>query len=73
VDLAETAGAGPVVLLRPDGHVAARGRPGRMPAVTGYLRELFGEPDPVPAATPPGALSPPAVVASGQWSQGASQ
>jgi 4,5-epoxidase len=37
-------GAGPVVLIRPDGHVAARGRPGRMHAVTGYLRGLFGEP-----------------------------
>jgi hypothetical protein len=38
------AGAGPVILIRPDGHVAARGRPGRMKAVTGYLRDLFGEP-----------------------------
>jgi 2-polyprenyl-6-methoxyphenol hydroxylase-like FAD-dependent oxidoreductase len=33
---------GLVVLVRPDGHVAARGRPGSMPAVTGYLRELLG-------------------------------
>jgi len=38
------AGAGLVILIRPDGHVAARGRPGRMEAVTGYLRDLFGEP-----------------------------
>jgi 4,5-epoxidase len=45
-------GTGPVVLVRPDGHVAARGRPGRMPAVTGYLRGLFGELGSVPAARP---------------------
>jgi 2-polyprenyl-6-methoxyphenol hydroxylase-like FAD-dependent oxidoreductase len=32
---------GPVVLVRPDGHVAARGRPGRLETVTGYLRDLF--------------------------------
>jgi 2-polyprenyl-6-methoxyphenol hydroxylase-like FAD-dependent oxidoreductase len=38
-------GTGPVVLVRPDGYVAARGRPGRMQAVTGYLRDLFPEPD----------------------------
>ena len=44
VELVETAGAGPVVLVRPDGHVAAKGRPGRMPAISGYLRGLFGEP-----------------------------
>jgi hypothetical protein len=37
-------GTGPVVLIRPDGHVAARGRPGRMAAVTGYLRDVFAEP-----------------------------
>jgi 2-polyprenyl-6-methoxyphenol hydroxylase-like FAD-dependent oxidoreductase len=36
-------GTGLVVLVRPDGYVAARGRPGSMHAVTGYLRELFGE------------------------------
>jgi 2-polyprenyl-6-methoxyphenol hydroxylase-like FAD-dependent oxidoreductase len=34
-------GTGPVVLVRPDGHVAARGTPGRLEAVTGYLRDLF--------------------------------
>jgi hypothetical protein len=66
VELVETAGAGPVVLVRPDGHVAAKGRPGRMPAVTGYLRGLFGEPGSVPAAMPPGALSQPAAVTRGQ-------
>ncbi len=38
---------GPVVLVRPDGHVAARGRPGSMAAVAGRLRDLFG----VPAAS----------------------
>jgi 4,5-epoxidase len=37
-------GTGPAVLVRPDGHVAARGRPGSMDAVPGYLRALFGEP-----------------------------
>jgi 2-polyprenyl-6-methoxyphenol hydroxylase-like FAD-dependent oxidoreductase len=35
---------GPSVLIRPDGHIAARGRPGSMAEVTGYLRELFREP-----------------------------
>ena len=44
--------AGPVMLVRPDGHVAARGRPGRMHPVTGYLRGLFGEPGSIPAARP---------------------
>ena len=38
------AGAGPVVLVRPDGYVAARGTPGDMAAVTSYLRDLLGEP-----------------------------
>jgi hypothetical protein len=37
-------GSGPFVLIRPDGHVAARGQPGRMQAVTGYLRDLLTEP-----------------------------
>ena len=37
---------GLVVLVRPDGHVAARGWPGRMAAVTEYLRDLFAEPGP---------------------------
>jgi 2-polyprenyl-6-methoxyphenol hydroxylase-like FAD-dependent oxidoreductase len=45
--------AGTVLLVRPDGHVAARGRPGRMPAVTGYLRDLFAG----PAAPRPAAAS----------------
>jgi 2-polyprenyl-6-methoxyphenol hydroxylase-like FAD-dependent oxidoreductase len=66
LDVVIAEGAGQVVLVRPDGHVAALGRPGRMPAVTGYLRGLFGEPRSVPAVEPPGALSPPAVAASGQ-------
>ena len=34
-------GAQPFILIRPDGHVAALGRPGGMDAVTGYLRDLF--------------------------------
>jgi 2-polyprenyl-6-methoxyphenol hydroxylase-like FAD-dependent oxidoreductase len=42
---------GPVVLIRPDGHVAARGRPGRMEAVTGYLRDLFPAPADHPSAS----------------------
>ena len=66
VDLVETVDAGPVVLVRPDGHVAAKGAPGRMGAVTGYLRGLFGEPGSVPAAMPPGARSQPAAVTGGQ-------
>ncbi|MDQ6740994.1 MAG: FAD-dependent monooxygenase, partial [Actinomycetota bacterium] len=37
-------GTSHVVLVRPDGHVAARGRPGNMHAVAGYLRDLFGDP-----------------------------
>lgn len=37
-------GTGPVVLVRPDGHVAARGRPGSLHPVTGYLRDLFQAP-----------------------------
>jgi hypothetical protein len=34
--------AGSVVLIRPDGYVAARGRPDRMQPVLGYLRDLSG-------------------------------
>ena len=39
-----SADATPVVLIRPDGHVAARGRPGSLEPVAGYLRDLFREP-----------------------------
>jgi 2-polyprenyl-6-methoxyphenol hydroxylase-like FAD-dependent oxidoreductase len=46
-------GTGPVLLVRPDGHVAARGRPGRMEAVAGYLRDLFQAPGRRPARTMP--------------------
>jgi 2-polyprenyl-6-methoxyphenol hydroxylase-like FAD-dependent oxidoreductase len=42
---------GPVILVRPDGHVAARGRPGSMEPVTGYLRDLFREPAGHPRAS----------------------
>jgi len=41
----------PVILVRPDGHVAARGRPGRMEPVTDYLRDLFMEPAGHPRAS----------------------
>jgi hypothetical protein len=34
--------AGSAVLIRPDGYVAARGRPDRMQTVLGYLRDLSG-------------------------------
>jgi hypothetical protein len=37
-------GTEPVALVRPDGHVAAPGRPGSMHTVAGYLRDLFCEP-----------------------------
>jgi 2-polyprenyl-6-methoxyphenol hydroxylase-like FAD-dependent oxidoreductase len=49
-----TGGPGPhddVVLVRPDGHVAARGRPGNMEAVSGYLRDLLSEPAGDPASS----------------------
>jgi len=65
IDVVAADGAGPIVLVRPDGHVAARGRPGRMNAVTGYLRGLFGDPGSAPAAVP-SALSQPAAVTRGQ-------
>ena len=66
IDVVAADGTGPIVLVRPDGHVAARGRPGRMNAVTGYLRGLFGDPGSVPAAVPTSALSQPAAVTRGQ-------
>jgi hypothetical protein len=66
IDVVAADGTGPIVLVRPDGHVAARGRPGRMNAVTGYLRGLFGDPGSVPVAVPPSALSQPAAVTRGQ-------
>jgi 2-polyprenyl-6-methoxyphenol hydroxylase-like FAD-dependent oxidoreductase len=51
---------GLVILVRPDGHVAARGRPGRMGTVTGYLRDLFS----VPAGSPGRADQKPRVLSS---------
>jgi 2-polyprenyl-6-methoxyphenol hydroxylase-like FAD-dependent oxidoreductase len=36
--------ARPFILIRPDGHVAALGRPGNMDALTGYLRDLLANP-----------------------------
>jgi hypothetical protein len=41
---------GTAFLVRPDGQLAARGRPGAMEAVTGYLRDLFPPPEPGSAA-----------------------
>ena len=35
--------AGSVFLVRPDGYIAARGRPDRLQTVLGYLQELSGE------------------------------
>ena len=58
-------GHGPFVLIRPDGHVAARGRPGNMEAVTGYLRDLFTEPA-GPATTSAGAAAQAATLSD--WS-----
>jgi 2-polyprenyl-6-methoxyphenol hydroxylase-like FAD-dependent oxidoreductase len=37
-------GSGPVILVRPDGYVAARGWPASLHTVTAYLRDLLGEP-----------------------------
>jgi 2-polyprenyl-6-methoxyphenol hydroxylase-like FAD-dependent oxidoreductase len=48
-DVARTAGA---VLVRPDGHVAARARPGSAGAVAGYLGDLLGQNAPVPSGVP---------------------
>ena len=36
-------GAAPIILIRPDGHVAAVGSPGGLHAVTSYFRTLFGQ------------------------------
>ncbi len=46
--------AAPVVLIRPDGHVAARGKPSRLETVAGYLRDLFVEPADQPGTHPEG-------------------
>jgi hypothetical protein len=45
-------GTGPVILVRPDGHVAGRGRPGSMEPVTGYLRDLLGNRPAIPGHAP---------------------
>jgi hypothetical protein len=45
------------VLIRPDGHIAAHGRPGSMGAITGYLRDLFSEPACHPGDRPEGMTS----------------
>ena len=62
-------GTVPVILVRPDGHVAARGRPGSLHAVTGYLRDLFGEPadQRLGEHSPEGALHTVGGTAAGQW------
>jgi len=53
-------GTAPVVLVRPDGYVAARGRLDSMHAIIWYLRDLFGESpvrrQPSPAAAAGGAV-----------------
>jgi 2-polyprenyl-6-methoxyphenol hydroxylase-like FAD-dependent oxidoreductase len=54
-------GTGPVVLVRPDGHVAARGTPGSLHPVTGYLRDLFREPASEPLVKHPGEGAPDAL------------
>ena len=51
-------GTGPVVLVRPDGYVAARGRLGGMQSVTGYLRSLLSEPAGEHAGERPPAAAP---------------
>jgi 2-polyprenyl-6-methoxyphenol hydroxylase-like FAD-dependent oxidoreductase len=51
-----SADATPVVLIRPDGHVAARGRPGSLEPVADYLRDLFREPAGHPGARPEGGV-----------------
>ena len=51
-------GTGPVVLVRPDGYVAARGRLGGMQPVTGYLRSLLSEPGGEHAGERPPAAAP---------------
>ena len=52
---------GPVFLVRPDGYIAARGRPDRLETVLGYLRELSGD-------TAPGPYSWSAGSSSSAWS-----
>jgi 4,5-epoxidase len=47
-------GTGQLVLLRPDGHVVAQGKPGNLHAVVSYLRSLFGEPCEPPDLVMPG-------------------
>jgi 2-polyprenyl-6-methoxyphenol hydroxylase-like FAD-dependent oxidoreductase len=61
----EPRSAGTAVLIRPDGHVAARGRPGRMAAVTGYLRDLFRCLPGAPSAVPRPAAAGRPVLPSG--------
>jgi len=51
-------GTGPVVLVRPDGYVAARGRLGSLHSVTGYLRCLFSEPAGEHAGERPPTVAP---------------
>jgi len=57
-DKARVRGAGPalVVLVRPDGYVAARGTPRRLTQATGYLHGVLGESAarPAPAGITPG-------------------
>jgi 2-polyprenyl-6-methoxyphenol hydroxylase-like FAD-dependent oxidoreductase len=51
-----------LILIRPDGHVAARGRPGGAEEVTGYLRDLFTKPVCAADERPEGGAIPAASV-----------
>jgi hypothetical protein len=54
-------GTGPVVLARPDGFVAARGRPGRLHQVTAYLLDLLQQPGCDLSGEQPAEGAPPAL------------
>jgi hypothetical protein len=49
-------GSTPVIVVQPDGPVAALGRPGSLESVTGYVRDLFS--DPAAGSRPPESEGP---------------